>query len=1395
MSRFNLSFRTHFIYLAVILVCISLTNLVSAQTNKGGISGTVTDQQGAVVAGATVMITNVGTNQSVKLTTSESGTYSASLLDPVVYTIVAEATGFKKAIIQNVKVDTASITSGNIILEVGSETATVTVEADAPLVNVEDGAAGGTISNRQIVDLPLGDRFVLGLALTIPNVSGQTTTEEVGLFQTTVAPGAGLNVNGSRPGETTFLADGANNTGVGIARAVVNFSPDTVQEFKVSTSNFSAEYGGTGGGIVNVTTKSGTNNFRGSIGIFHRNPSINASPFTDSAVRGKSFLRQTNGTITVGGPIYLPRFGEGGPKLYNGKNRTFFFVAYEPKWRSDKLLQSALVPTAAQIAGDFRDLVSVNSGGSLVPASVAAQFGLTGTPVFIYQQAVLVGNQLRPITLTGTNRYCQFGATNAIQTATGPQCATVGTNTSLNVIPTAYLDPISQRILREGMPPAGDYFLDNGNIRNLAYYRGSISNSKPLTVRIDHRLTEKNSLNFRFTDSPNFGERPRGTFGDSTINQFLTDYSKTRQILIGDTHTFTATLINDLKLSYQKGDFSSTNPPEWQTRNYSTELGLPSLTTGGLPLFNFSQGGMFNIGQNNAGAGASPQLGNRIEESFNIADTMTWVQGNKTWKFGVDLKHARMKIITVGNASGGGYRFTNALTNSGGSGATGGFDLATFLQGVPTSVDLRNAILPYYYRWNSGSIFVQNDWKIRPNLTLNLGIRYSLELPRTEKYDNQAVLRTDLATTVTLGTQTCGTVTAQLCTTAGTAAYTGLPTNLIPTSTKVPVLAFAGRGGRSRYLTPIDWNNIQPRFGFAWQPKIFGLNEGKRSVVIRGGFGISTGVLTGTNTAAAPDFAASTQTFNQNSGQTTAGFWTRLSSNPPLLVPGTLITIPSDGLISTGSVFYRNSTFTVANGKIENPSSATWSLAGSVELTKNMVVEVGYIGNRGSNLFLPPINQNSVPFEKADQLAALNINPGDLVRDPLNRRSDPNNPNSAILNVPVYSLLTDYIGFDSLTERYRTEGSSIRHAGFISLERRIGRGANFRFSYTFQKTLLDASDSGLFGDTSVGARTYSQLSFGATLKQEKAVASYNQPHVFATTFSYDIPFGKGGSLLKNAPNFVNQIIGDWKLSGIARMISGTPFTIGLFDSNRLSSLTQGANLGVVRPDIVPGVPLLNPNYNPSCQFGAVCPSYLNPAAFKRPAKGEIGNAPAALSVYAPWQRYVDLSLLKNFYVGDGRKRYFQLKVDAINVFNMREARVAGTNSFNGIWFLGYPSEADITGANYTSWANAWNALHPNDQVSNVGTTANATFNQVVAITNAPRTANAGTLPASFYSVQLPNNFRELKLGEVDLRDPNQFKIYRQRALDGAGSIYNSAWGTLTDTANPRYLQFSLKFVF
>src|SRR5438093_405802 len=234
-----------------------------AQTNRGAITGTVFDPSGAVLPGATVTIVNAGTNQEQRVATSTTGTFSSSNLEPVVYRIVVEARGFKTALVDMVKVDTASTATVNVTLETGTLESQVTVRAQAPLLNADSGTTGQTITERQIIGIPLNNRSVLDLAVTIPNVAGDVGSEDPTVTSGATVPGFNLSVNGGRPGSTAILADGVNNTGVGLARAIVSFSPETVQEFTTQTSAYSAQFGQTGGGVINATTKSGTNRLSG----------------------------------------------------------------------------------------------------------------------------------------------------------------------------------------------------------------------------------------------------------------------------------------------------------------------------------------------------------------------------------------------------------------------------------------------------------------------------------------------------------------------------------------------------------------------------------------------------------------------------------------------------------------------------------------------------------------------------------------------------------------------------------------------------------------------------------------------------------------------------------------------------------------------------------------------------------------------------------------------------------------------------------------------------------------------------------------------------------------------------------------------------------------------------
>jgi len=1357
--------------ISIFILLLSLT--IIGQTNRGGISGTVTDPSGAAVPGVKVTVTNAGTNQSVTLTTSDSGAFSASSLEPVIYTIVVEAANFKTAIIENIKVDTASVQTVNVILEAGNITEKVTIEAETPLINTESGTTGQTITERQLQEIPLNNRSVLDLAVTVPNVSGDAGSEDAEVTSGQPVPGFNLNVNGGRSGSTNLMADGVNNTGVGISRAIVSFTPETVQEFTVQTSAYSAEFGSTGGGVINITTKSGTNLFRGTALIYHRNPATNAQPYRiGTTPRTPNNLRYTQGSLSVGGPIFLPRFGEGTPYLYDGRDRSFFFFAYEPRWRQDFITTTTLLPTAAERAGDFRGLTRTANGW--VPNAVATQFGLVSTgPSAIFQQFVLNNGRLVPITLATGNRYCQFGET-PTSTVGGPQCLASNTvvNDALNVIPQAYIDPTSQQIL-SFLPMGGNYFLDNGIIANYVVNRQVTQNETRYTLRLDHNITKNNKINFRVTSTPAIGVR---NFG-SDVNGSTGVFSNAKQFLLGDEHIFSPNIVNNFRFNYTRGVFSEDFAPEFSInggRNLANELGLQSLTNGGIPLFNTSADGYNAF----ASIGSSGSTNNfNVEERFNINDILYWTRGNMTWKFGVDLNKARLNVVPFFAASGGrwNFRVVNTSNNRGTGTANGGNVFASLILGVPNSVDVRPLLLNYDYGWKSGAVFVQNDWKVRPNLTLNLGMRYSLQLPRTEKNDLQGVFRPDLAQTVTL-------TDAQR---RATATGLGVPTtsaipSYVPTTVQIPVFAFANRGGRSRYLSPVDYMGFEPRFGFAWSPK-FGFAE-KRSAVFRGGYGISHSPITGNNRLPNPDFGGFQTVSTTATGSTVGGTAdstqpVRLSGNNPFVRAPSLdqtLGIDANGLITLNSLGVPGYAY-AGDGSKSIPYVQSWNLSLQFEAFKKIAVEVAYVGSKGTHLYTPLRNINPTSLAFVEQLEANNINVDTTFADPLGRR----NSLGAVIAIPRSSVVTPYFGFGALNQFGDPSGNSRYNAGYIKVQRRISNGFSFTSNYTFGKSIDDSSDAS--PDTRVLSgnviSTNGQVYYGAPRSVDKAVSTFDITHNFSTTFVWDLPFGKRGYFLKNANSVVQTLIGGWSMSGVYRLQGGTPF-VGIVTNNRLGGVNY-----TIRLDRVEGVPLKNPLWSSGCTIGAACEPYVNPAAFVRPAKGSLGNGSRTFDgIRGPMQQFFDLSLQKSFdlpFIGNEGKRRINFRMDLLNAFNspiFRLAPAGASQTFGGI-----PTETNITQAEL----NAWLAANP-------GRTA--TLAQVNAIIDATRGPVApgqtvGALPLNFFSVRVPEGFATRNPNSFDITTLEGIKQYRLR------QAYNAGFGTLYSPPNGRYIQFGIRLFF
>ncbi|PYQ49274.1 MAG: hypothetical protein DMF78_18790, partial [Acidobacteria bacterium] len=997
-----------------------------------------------------------------------------------------------------------------------------------------------------------------------------------------------LFVNGGRAGTTSILADGARNTGVGLGRAVVTFSPDTVQEFTVQTSNFSAEYGQTSGGVINMTTKAGTNEYRGLAAWYHRNPALNAAPFSTATVnRPTANRRQHQGAFTLGGPIKIPRKLFGG---YDGSNRSFFYISYEPRYYYDATTPAnSLLPTEAMRNGDFSNVVSVRGG--YTTRDIAERFGLAWQPVVLYNQWELVGQQLRRRTLAPGQSFPAFAG---------------------NRIPAEMLDPMSQGLLKY-LPLPGEYFLDgDGSLRNYSSTTFIKNLEQRLTVRLDHHLTARNHVALRYTQVPIRGDRGRGDFqvGRDEINTGGTDYSWSRQVLLTDTQTFGGAMVNDLRLNYTYGRFTRNFPPGFDAqsgRNFSTELGLPSLTAGGLPEF-VTGGGSVGWSQS--------QQSENAEHTYNISDNASWVRGNKTWKFGFDLLQQRLKTIPMFGASGGRYEFNRNRTLTNSSGATtgdGGVEFAQFLLGIYNQTTLRDVLIPYYYQWNSAAAYLQTDWKVKKSLTLNLGLRYTLQLPRTEKYDHQGAFRPDLARDYPLPQPVT------------------LPDGRTITSATVVPFAYSGRGGRSRYITPIDWKGWEPRLSFAWVPPAEWNASGR--LVVRGGYGLSHSPLTGLGRNPAPDFASGTVTYPFDSRTVDTQYAARLCCNKPLWSPKSpdqVLNIPDDGLLWLDAINLRGTASAVSTSA-RVPYLQSWSASVAYQLPFRTVLEVSYLGSKGSHLFLPPVNINPVPFALSQAYLGQGLNPLQQINDPLGRRD----ANGSIVRFSQAYLGAPYLGYEGLSSMLDASAHSRYDALAVSL-RHDGRALSYTLNYTLGHSRDDASDSGGVRFTDFNPiRTNGHAALGAPLSADWSVSTYDVKHNLSATFLADLPFGRDRRFFSGASGFWQTLLGGWSLSGSGRIQTGVPLVVVLRDDNGLGVF---GNVRAVRPDLVPGVPLRNPLWSNDCPVGQQCEPYFNPAAFMRPEKGQFGNAPRTLDQARwPTQQFLDLSLQKNFEMGGKRR--------------------------------------------------------------------------------------------------------------------------------------------------------------
>jgi hypothetical protein len=455
------------------------------------------------------------------------------------------------------------------------------------------------------------------------------------------------------------------------------------------------------------------------------------------------------------------------------------------------------------------------------------------------------------------------------------------------------------------------------------------------------------------------------------------------------------------------------------------------------------------------------------------------------------------------------------------------------------------------------------------------------------------------------------------------------------------------------------------------------------------------------------------------------------------------------------------------------PYIQNWNLSVQMELLKNTLVEVAYVGNKGTHLYMPLVNTNPANVAFTELLEGSNLSAEATFADPLGRR----NVGNAVVTVSRNSVATEYFGFGNLNRFFDPSANSIRHAAYIQVQRRIRRGLSFTANYTYGKSIDDASDASPDVRVLTTGSTLGHVFYGEPRSADRAISTFDIKHNFNATFVWDLPIGKNRWLFKDAPGVVDAVLGGWTVSGVFRLQGGQPFLPFVTDTNRLNGVNR-----TVRLDLVEGVPLINPLYDRSCSIGSGCEPYINPAAFMRPVKGELGSAPRTLDVRAPTQEYFDLSFQKNFslpFLGGEGRRYLQLRVDLLNAFNHPNFRFVNTgNTPPGFGTL--PNETTLSLAEYNAYLTA------NGRAT--VTAADPTFTGIVNMVNGQRTST-GAIPLDFFHIRIPEGFATKTPNSFDLTNLEGYKLYRLR------QTYDANFGTLFAVNNPRYIQFGIKFVF